>query len=61
MQVLEYFLIYDIHIYIQDFKDELESVVTDILRSDGGGGHVIAQAIANVFSPGKRPGPSGNF
>ena len=45
----------------QDFKEELESVVTDLLRSDRGGGHVIAQAIANVFSPTNRSGPHGVF
>ncbi|XP_039264443.2 alpha-adducin-like isoform X2 [Styela clava] len=33
------------------FKEELETVVTDLLRSGDGGGHVIAKEIANMLSP----------
>uniref|UniRef100_H2ZJH0 Uncharacterized protein n=1 Tax=Ciona savignyi TaxID=51511 RepID=H2ZJH0_CIOSA len=38
------------------FKEELESAVTDLLRSGNGGGHVIAKEIANFFSPAGRMG-----
>uniref|UniRef100_F7B9R8 Class II aldolase/adducin N-terminal domain-containing protein n=1 Tax=Ciona intestinalis TaxID=7719 RepID=F7B9R8_CIOIN len=38
------------------FKEELESAVTDLLRSGNGGGHVIAKEIANFFSPAGRVG-----
>lgn len=33
------------------FKEELETVVTDLLRSGDGGGHVIVKEIANMLSP----------
>nr|CAB3220031.1 alpha-adducin [Phallusia mammillata] len=42
------------------FKEELETAVTDLLRSGQGGGHVIAKEIANFFSPGNRSFQQGN-
>ena len=41
-------------VVMQYFKEELETVVTDLLRSGHGGGDVIAKEIANFFSPGGR-------
>ncbi|XP_076812159.1 alpha-adducin-like isoform X1 [Clavelina lepadiformis] len=43
-----------------DFKEELETVVTDLLRSDKAGNHVFANAIANVISPFGQAGYAGN-
>ena len=45
--------------FVKDFKEELETVVTDLLRSDKAGNHVFANAIANVISPFGQAGYAG--